>query len=57
MYYNSEIDKLLDRLDRLASELRDSDLKQQYDTKENHIATVRAAQSMLIALQSELKNN
>lgn len=51
----NQIKELLNDLDRLVHELRDSDIKQQYGTKTKHISTVRTAQSLIVSMQKELK--
>lgn len=50
----NQINELLDRLEKLAAELRDSDIKAQYDTKENHIQTVRTAIAIIVSNTSRL---
>ena len=53
----NQIKDLLNDLDRLAHEVRDSEIKQQYGAKTKHISTVRAAQSLIVDLQSKLKTS
>lgn len=47
----NQINDLLERLDKLAAELRDSEIREQYDTKESHIATVREAISLIVSVK------
>lgn len=49
----NQINDLLERLNRLAIELSNSDIKGQWDTKENHIQAIR----MAIALITSNKGN
>ena len=53
---DTQIKELLENLDKLAYELRDSPLKQMYGTRESHIATVRTAQSLILSMPKESKS-
>lgn len=45
----NQINDLLERFEKLAAELRDSKINEQYATRENHIATVRNAIALIVS--------
>lgn len=47
----NQINDLLERLDKLVAELRDSEIRGQYATRENHIATVREAIALIVSVK------
>ena len=53
---NNQIKELLESLDKLARELRDSNINFIYKPKESHIRTVRKAQETIKKLCLELKD-
>lgn len=44
-----QINDLLERLEKLAAELRDGDIKEKYSTRIDHIQTVRTAIALIVS--------